>query len=193
MTGRRSGELPSLREVLPDARFGEYHERELDASLEVAGRAVRSITLREVRVAAPLMAVRLMPALLAGHGTVRMDRDEPLFVVMSRGYFEQVGISPYGYVLVSIGQPQKILGGERHRVGLIDSFTEFSDPGFCKIVTDLRARERGGRTVVSTETLITCTDDTTRRAFGRYWFGIRPFSGLIRRSMLAAVHRRTSG
>jgi hypothetical protein len=36
-------------------------------------------------------------------------------------------------------------------------------------------------------------DDDARRAFRRYWFLVRPFSGLIRRRWLAAVARDLSG
>jgi hypothetical protein len=36
------------------------------------------------------------------------------------------------------------------------------------------------------------TDERSRRAFGRYWLLIRPFSGLIRRRWLAAIVRRAS-
>jgi len=44
-----------------------------------------------------------------------------------------------------------------------------------------------GATELRTETRVLCADDATRRRFRVYWMLIRPFSGLIRQEMLAAV------
>ena len=44
-----------------------------------------------------------------------------------------------------------------------------------------------GRTELTTETRVLCADGVARRRFRAYWAGIRLFSGLIRREMLAAV------
>jgi hypothetical protein len=44
-----------------------------------------------------------------------------------------------------------------------------------------------GATELSTETRVLCADVTTRRRFRAYWLLIRPFSGLIRQEILAAV------
>ena len=41
-----------------------------------------------------------------------------------------------------------------------------------------------------TETRVQLTDEAARRAFRRYWFVVRLFSGLVRRSWLAAAKRR---
>jgi len=49
--------------------------------------------------------------------------------------------------------------------------------------------DKPGRTILSTETRVVCGDDASRRKFRRYWFFVRPFSGLIRRVMLRAVKR----
>jgi hypothetical protein len=44
-----------------------------------------------------------------------------------------------------------------------------------------------GATELRTETRVLCADAATRRRFLAYWMLIRPFSGLIRQEMLAAV------
>ena len=44
-----------------------------------------------------------------------------------------------------------------------------------------------GATEFRTETRVLCADVATRRRFRAYWILIRPFSGLIRQEMLAAV------
>jgi hypothetical protein len=42
-------------------------------------------------------------------------------------------------------------------------------------------------TEVRTETRVLCADARSRRRFRAYWVFVRPFSGLIRREMLAAI------
>jgi hypothetical protein len=54
------------------------------------------------------------------------------------------------------------------------------------------APEGGGGTRLSTETRIWCLDPASRRSFRRYWFVVRPFSGLIRIALLRAVAREAT-
>ena len=49
-------------------------------------------------------------------------------------------------------------------------------------------RSRPGR--LSTETRVHVSDPVSRRKFQRYWRVVRPFSGLIRMSILRAAKRR---
>ena len=49
-------------------------------------------------------------------------------------------------------------------------------------------RSRRGR--LSTETRVHVSDPVSRRKFERYWRVVRPFSGLIRMSILRAAKRR---
>ncbi len=46
------------------------------------------------------------------------------------------------------------------------------------------------KTVVSTETRILCLTQKSKSAFSRYWFFIKPFSGLIRKEILRLVRRQ---
>jgi len=63
-------------------------------------------------------------------------------------------------------------------------------PGFARAVWNFSTKEvSAGRTILSTETRVTCGDSKSRRKFRVYWFFVRPFSGLIRRLMLRAVKR----
>jgi hypothetical protein len=60
--------------------------------------------------------------------------------------------------------------------------------GSARAVWNFSIREGStGRTVLSTETRVTCGDAESRRKFLVYWFFVRPFSGLIRLLMLRAV------
>ena len=61
-------------------------------------------------------------------------------------------------------------------------------PGAAKAAWSFTVgRDPSGGTKLRTETRVLCSDSVTRWRFLAYWTLIRPFSGLIRREMLAAV------
>jgi hypothetical protein len=69
-----------------------------------------------------------------------------------------------------------------------ESFREISAPGTAKAAWNFAVHPgTRGRTVLTTETRVLCSDRATRRRFRIYWALIGPFSGLIRREMLAAI------
>ena len=47
-----------------------------------------------------------------------------------------------------------------------------------------------GTAVLSTETRVHVADPAARRKFRRYWFVVRPFSGVIRILLLRAARKR---
>jgi hypothetical protein len=77
-------------------------------------------------------------------------------------------------------------GGETHPIDR-ERFREPAPPGTAKAAWNFAAERRPGGTELRTETRVMCADVATRRRFRAYWLLIRPFSGLIRREMLAAV------
>lgn len=180
--------LPHPDDLLPVVHFREYHERVVDAPVETVRRALLGLHTRQVRLLGPLTAVRTLPARLSRRADRTGPSDSLLFDTLARG-FEILARDRDGYVFVAVGQPHRIRPSGSWTVGSAEAFAEFDEPGYCKIAADFRVREHAGRVVVSTETVVGCTDRATRRAFARYWLVIRPFSGLIRRSMLAAVRR----
>jgi hypothetical protein len=67
-------------------------------------------------------------------------------------------------------------------------FREPAPPGTAKAAWNFAVGRRpDGGTELRTETRVLCADAASRRRFRAYWLVIRPFSGLIRREMLAAV------
>lgn len=58
---------------------------------------------------------------------------------------------------------------------------------------DFTATPDGDGTLLATETRVFLTDERSRRRFAAYWLVVRPFSGLVRRSWLAAAKRRAEG
>lgn len=73
-----------------------------------------------------------------------------------------------------------------------EEWESFTQPGYAKISWTFVLTPIGdGKTGVSTETRVLCTDDVSRRRFSRYWTFIGPFSGLIRREMLRGIEHET--
>jgi hypothetical protein len=70
------------------------------------------------------------------------------------------------------------------------AFRTFDKPGFIKLAWAFWLTDMGDdRIRVDTETRVLCTDKKTLRVFSVYWFIIRPWSGLIRLSLLASIKR----
>jgi hypothetical protein len=73
-----------------------------------------------------------------------------------------------------------------------EHFRDFAEHNGIKIAWNfyLSPDEAGG-TIVSTETRVSCLGPKMKRWFSRYWFFIRPFSGLVRLEMLRILRRQT--
>lgn len=114
-----------------------------------------------------------------------------------RGPLTVEGLLRFGFVLLDEDPgTELVLGvtgrfwrpnGAIRRIGA-DEFADFSEPGYVKAAWNFHVESVGAnRSVVSTETRIIATDATALRWFRPYWMLVLPFSGLIRRRMLALI------
>ena len=88
-------------------------------------------------------------------------------------------------VLGQVGRPWKGVAVSTQVPTTPAQFRTFGEPGFAKIATSLRVDPYGNdSSIVTMETRVAITDDTSRRRFRRYWLVIGPFSSLIRRMAL---------
>jgi hypothetical protein len=182
----------TVTELVPAPSFAEHHERLIGAPRAAIEQAMETVTVGQVRLLAPLIAVRARLAWPTGPtppGPPGLRGDRPLVDALGPG-FEWFVREPGLQVFVMVGQPHRLRGGQGRRVGSPEGFAAFAEPGFCRIATEVRLIERPAGLLVSTDTLIGCTDAATRRRFAAYWLLIRPFSGAIRRGWLAAIDRR---
>lgn len=70
----------------------------------------------------------------------------------------------------------------------VEEFRAFNDPTCAIAVMNLWTEDlAAGRTLLSTETRVRPLGAGARRRFRLYWLVIRPFSGLLRRSMLHGI------
>ncbi|MCG8914808.1 hypothetical protein L6E12_03225 [Actinokineospora sp. PR83] len=74
--------------------------------------------------------------------------------------------------------------------GDLCAFRRFAEPGWTKVAMNFTLCGQSGGTLLKTETRVTATDDTARRAFRRYWLLVRAGSGVIRRDILRGVDTR---
>lgn len=71
-----------------------------------------------------------------------------------------------------------------------EHFVEFEERGFAKAAWNFFLKPEGvNKTLLTTETRIHCSDESSRRKFKRYWAFIGPFSGIIRKEMLRIIKR----
>jgi hypothetical protein len=71
-----------------------------------------------------------------------------------------------------------------------EQFVHFNQPDFLKAVWNFNIEHHNSNTcVLSTETRVYCTSEMSRKKFSRYWFFVKPFSGLIRMEMLRAIKK----
>jgi len=79
---------------------------------------------------------------------------------------------------------------ERPRPFAAEEFRDFSEPGYAKAAWNYKLVPLSGTHVLlRTETRVPCTDEESRKRFRRYWWLVRPFSGLVRRQSLKIVRR----
>lgn len=175
----------SLDALLPDWHFRERHRRVTNAPASALIAAAEQVTWAEVPTMHVLMGIRSAGRLrLTARHRILDDMAAVGFTVLDRTRDE--------LVLAALGRPWAPRGGRAPRLAEqadpAGFFVGFAAPGWAKMISNFRVS--GGE--LTTETRVMLTDERSRRAFGRYWLLIRPFSGLIRRRWLAAIARRAS-
>jgi hypothetical protein len=155
--------MNSLDAYLPSYEFSARHEVAVDAPSRVTDRALRDVTFRDVP---------LVRALLFARGECAHRSDQPVVATMVPRATVIEDIPGEGIVLGVTGRFWRLRG-------------RGPEPPATAVV-DFRSAP--GR--LSTETRVHVPDPVSRRKFKRYWRIVRPFSGLIRMSILRAARRR---
>jgi hypothetical protein len=168
---------------LGDYQYREHHSIEIRAECGDAYQALNNIDLGDSRLVRFFFALRGVPM-----GTADGQSGLPM-----RAFLDN-------FTLLDAKAPEELLVGAIGRFWRVDGggvavsadrFRDFTDPGVAKLVMSFATQPIDpGRTRLSTETRIFCTDGAARRRFRVYWYLIRPASGLIRREMLRLTKRR---
>jgi hypothetical protein len=179
------GGVKALDGFLPVYEFSERHGLEISAAREKVDAALRTVSVDEIP------AIRVLYALrgIRGRGG---DTREPFLGLAALRAVVLEDAAGEGAVFGLAGQFWRLRGGQE--LGLprtAGEFLAYDRPDVCKAVIDFRIAELGpARCRLTTETRVHVGDLPARRAFRRYWFVIRPFSGLTRILFLRAVRRR---
>lgn len=184
-----------LDDQLPRFDFAERHEVGVRAPPAAVFAAVRRADLARGPLTRTLFLLRALPGLvgrpretarrfLRRGGAARATLD----ALASAGFVVLAEDPGREIVLGTIGRFWTATGGMRPFEAA--EFARFDEPGWAKAAWSFRVEPAaGGTATLSTETRVLCTDPTSRRIFRRYWWVVRPFSGLIRIEMLRAIRR----
>ena len=169
-----------LDDFLPVYEFSERHALAIDAPAGRIDEAFRSVSISDIPVARALWWVRRLGRPYGDPTKPFIGGDLPGVVLDD--------VPQEGVVLGLTGQFWRVLGGARDAAAPTthDEFIAYARADSCKAVVDFRI----GPKLLSTETRVHVTDPAARRQFRRYWFVVRPFSGLIRILLLRAARRR---
>lgn len=189
--GHFVGRATLLDELMPEAGHREVHDIWLEATPRATFQALAEVTGREIRLLGPLMALRQLPAFLAGR-TSPGSFGSPVIDSLEQSGFVRLAEEPDREIVFGVaGRFWKLAGNApTSTVRDRESFVSFNEPGYAKAAMNFLVRSEGRGSRLITETRIATTDAPAARSFRRYWRLVRPGSGLIRRSWLAAVRRR---
>lgn len=164
---------------LPQFHFSEKHNIVINSSGERVSKLIPELEASSSSIVRLLLLLRGIP------------RDT------GRGIegWKKMGFSVLEYrenkeiILGLIGQFWK-LEGNIQRI-LPEEFVSFYDGKFAKATWNFEIKEQNeNQVLLETETRIFCMDEGVRKKFSRYWFFVRPFSGLIRMEMLRLIKRK---
>lgn len=181
--------MSSLDRFLPDARHVEVDHADVAASAGEAYRALRDLDLGRSPFVRALFWLRTLPE-GGGDGdhSLRIDA----IVSHAEGFRMLEEVPGESFTVGSIGRywHPNIEWHEALPDTLPDTMARFSEPGWGKIVWQVRVEPRGpASSRIAIELRIGATDDDAWRAFRRYYALIGPFSHLIRRHALAMLQR----
>ena len=176
--------------VMPQYDFHERHEVLVHATPSRVRETFERISLADIGVMQTLGKIRAIamgqfrapaaPGAPPALPIVEMIRNP-------RSGFFPLADTPTEFVFGLAGQPWNNRG-VRLRA---EEFRDWAPPGTVKIAANFLMEDAGaGRTRIASETRVLAADDAARRKMARYWALIYPGSGMIRRSLLAAIRDR---
>lgn len=176
------------------------HDIEIDADPGVVYQVLLTTEFGGNPILRALMAVRLLPALLftprqawkhwKEARTARLE--EPMGRLLKGAFVQLEVLPPHELIMGLTGRFWTPTGG------LVPSdpatFRDPIPPGLARATWNFEVQPIGpGRTRLSTETRIVCSNQDTRRRFLRYWSFIRRASGVIRWALLRQVKAAAEG
>ncbi len=163
-----------IHDFIPLYQFSERHQIMTSASPPNVFRAISTLDVSRSPVVRLLYTLRHMPK-----ASLTLDGMKDIsFTVLGQIDDEEVVLGLIGRFWKPIPEIVRI---DPHL------FAGFNEPGYSKAALNffIQGTPLGSR--LSTETRVCCTSTGARILFSAYWAMVRPFSGLIRRSMLRGI------
>jgi hypothetical protein len=164
-----------IDKYLPQFHYREQHSIKISSDPETISAQVENLDLSSSGVIRFLFWLRGMRTNmlslrgLTGSGFTELEREASKEVV--------IGLA--GQFWKPDGDLQKFEPKE---------FVAFDKPDFLKAVWNFHIHQHDlSLCTLSTETRVYCTSERSRKKFSRYWFFVKPFSGLIRMEMLRVI------
>jgi hypothetical protein len=184
--------LTLIDRFLPTYSTVERHVITVRAPVEIVYRAIRSADLAGAVPVRLLLALRALPPALrqgrAGLSRLHRQAREPITLAA----FERQGFAvldedpPREILLGLVGAFWTLNGGLRTTNSI--HFRGPQEPGTARAAWNfLVDQQPSGKVTLSTETRVQPADAVSARRFRRYWWLVRPWSGLTRRYMLRAI------
>jgi hypothetical protein len=166
-------------EFLPEYHFSEIHAIRINASRDKIAESIQTLNFHDSRIIRILYSLRGLPkkAVTGLEGAKEMG-----FTVLRECEQQEILLGIIGQFWTPAGKIQRFKAEE---------FKTFNDSAFARATWNFKIIGDHAPFVVETETRIACPDARTRKKFSRYWFFIRPFSGLIRLEMLKIIRKKS--
>jgi len=175
---------------LPAYDFSSVHAITILEVQEVAYAALLRADLARPLLVRSLMWLRSLPAWNAGRPGPTPPPDYPVRALAGLEFTVLADAPPNELLLGLEGRFWEPSGGLRKSAP--DDFMKPIPPGYARALWNFTLAPQALGTRLRTETRVACGDPESRRRFARYWRVVAPFSGLLRRAMLAEVAREAA-
>lgn len=191
--GGAAGPVLLLDQFLPEYDLSIVHADVFRAPPAECYEAALEMDLFQAPLARVLLGLRALPQRVAG--TLR-GRGKGTVPAASWDTFRLKDMVGLGWILLGespgaevvlgqVSRPWKSVAASADAPTTPTQFTGFGQAGYAKIAAGLRVDPYGaGSSILTVETRVAITDETSLRRFRRYWALIGPFSSVIRRMAL---------
>lgn len=162
---------------LPTFHFAEKHQINIHSSPQKISFNLTRLDLSQSRLIRFLFFLRGLPLTMMTLEGLGKGKFKTLEIIND----QELIIGLIGRFWIPAGDLQDFVPSD---------FISVHHPGFAKATWNFRLVPHGTDTLLETETRIFCADEKSRKKFARYWFFIRPFSGIIRKEILKSIKRK---
>lgn len=183
-----SSEHHGIDEFTPTFHFREHHETTIAAPPARVFEAIRTVTAGEIALFQTFTWIRRFGQ-PGPESIMNAPERQPILDVATKGGFLLLHEAVPGEIVVGtivVAPP----GARRPDMFGAQEFKALRTPGFAVAAMNFRVEERGGASLLSTETRVFATDRAALQRFTPYWRVIFPGSAILRVTWLRAIKSR---